>query len=180
MKDCPICDNANLDDAVICCNCGVNFSEITVVGTQVAERVKYNRIGGWLIVIAISIVMNMLLAPVTMWLYITGLQKAKILGEYSTVFTLPAIIGIIYTVVILVLSIYLFVLMYKRKRSFVRTMLCYLIFILLYRIIQYAIARYTGINASQNIKNIFFSIVSTTIWISYLLQSRRVEKTFIN
>lgn len=179
MKDCPICENANLDDAIICCNCGVKFSEITLIGTQVAERVKYNRIGGWLIIIAISIVMNMLLAPVTTWLYITGLQKAKILGEYSTLSTLPAKIGIAYSIVILVLSVCLFILMYKRKKSFVRIIIYYLIFILAYRIIQYGIARYTGVDVLQSLKNMMFSFVSSTIWILYLLQSKRVEKTFI-
>lgn len=58
-------------------------------------------------------------------------------------------------------------------------MIYYLIFILAYRIIQYGIARYTGVDVLQSLKNMMFSLVSSTIWILYLLQSKRVEKTFI-
>lgn len=179
MKDCPKCGNQNLDDAEICCSCGVNFNESTLNGTQAAESFKYDRIGGWLVIVAFSIVFNMLLAPMTTWLYVISLQKAKTLGEYGTVYTLPAKIGIVYTIAMLVLSIYLFILMYKRKRLFVKIMIYYLLFVLIYRIIQYSVTRYTGMDISQSFKNMLLGIVGSTIWILYLLQSKRVERTFV-
>lgn len=178
MKDCSKCGIENLDNAEICCTCGIDLLN-SLDEMQGPEHFKYNRIGGWLILVAFGILVNILLALITTWLYIISLQKAKVLEEYMEVSTLPAKVGILYTAVLLILSVYLLILMYKRKRLFINIMVYYMIFISLYHIIQYGIARYVDMNIAENLDSMMLSIVSSTIWILYILQSKRVEKTFI-
>lgn len=123
--------------------------------------------------------MDVLTAPISIWYQYSNLQKLKVLNEYTDVSTLIAKIGISYSIILFILSVYLLSLMSKGKRSFKYTMISCLLFIALYRGVQYFIVKYIDINVSQSLRYMVISIVSSTVWILYLLKSERVKRTFI-
>lgn len=184
MKICIKCGNKVDNDVSTCESCNASLFRPIIIEKQEDEQEKqnlsqYNTIGGWLIFIGIG----RALAPLFTILSILSYNPLAFYS-YTTVIKSYINFKILSQIVFLMLDIVLINLFLKRKKSFPKAMIWFSILTLVYAILNYVVVASLGlgniINNSSSQRNIVMTIASYSIWIPYLLTSKRVKETFIN
>jgi hypothetical protein len=192
---CAQCGTACPDDGVLCVSCGCEASgsgqddQIRASAPRlgdaapallVEDRPAYvgndelTGIGGWLILVAISLAVNpiLLIAAIAVDLRLLGFGLAAKPG-LAVLIMAEAITNTIMLIAMAGLN----VLFYRRMRQFPRWMITYLI-------AGFVVALCDHIGAmifapSTSWLGVFRSLIGALIWIPYFLQSQRVEQTFV-
>ena len=87
-------------------------------------------------------------------------------------------IGIIFFILLAIVNIYQYL---KMKKSFVKSQIIYLCCSFVFFIVITIILNYLHLEASvQNNSKIFGQTLSTVIWVTYMVKSKRVKNTFVN
>jgi len=139
-------------------------------------RDSYSRIGGWLIVPAIGLV----LSPISLLFYIsseimpafTAVPLSETSGEFRTYLLLDLLLNLLvfaYTIVVAVLF-------FKRRRVAPKLVMSLYLLNLLFIIGERFV--FMSLNELQWIIGIINGIVPSLIWIPYFLLSKRVQATF--
>jgi hypothetical protein len=132
-------------------------------------------IGGWLILVAISLVVSPILILVRIFV------DLQLLGhEYGIKPGLAVLILVeaITNTVMLFAIVGLNVLFYRKRRQFPRWMMTYLIAGFVLGLCDHLAAM--SFNPSASWVAVFRSLIAMLIWVPYFLQSQRVEQTFVN
>ncbi len=149
------------------------------------------KIGGWLILLAIGLVVNPIRLIVTLFTthvpIITGDSWGLLTTESSQYYISgfgPLLIAeIIGNLLCLVLSLYLLRLFFKRQQSFpkwyIRTIFFYLIFITIDSLAASIIIPNSSFLDKETIVSIFSCVFALSIWGTYLMKSQRSKNTFI-
>lgn len=143
---------------------------------------KYKKIGGWLILLGIGIVTSCLLFFITIGTEIRDIINTKDIDYiFAVAHTMGLIIG---WILILIASISFF----KMKKVFINHFINMCIFILLLHIVVVCYLGFLGFFKSadpevskvvwSNVSALFRSIITSSIWIPYLLISKRAKNTF--
>lgn len=162
---------------------------------DVEPRVKDVRakpIGGWLVIVAIGLVLTPLVLIITLVME-EGFYDAY---TWATLWNTEGIQGkpnviliameLVINLVRIVFSTVLIVLFFERRSSVPRLMVILyastLAFIVIDAIFAYAVNGdlYTSVDDVETVKDIFTTLVAAAIWIPYFLISDRVKNTFVN
>lgn len=151
-----------------------------------ADGVKqYNKIGGWLILVAISLVLSILVAVVAFGVDIAALSKYEILSDTTRAsyepMLIPAIVfeGI-YNGIIVVAAIAGLVLMFRLYQHFPRFMIAFYWITAIAAFFEYAAIERLHDRAQSQAAAfaVARAYVFATIWTVYFLRSKRVKGTF--
>lgn len=165
---------------------------MSVARSVVLVGKRYDRIGGWLILVAIGLIIAPLriiifiggdLLPFfssEMWAFLTtpGTEVYNPLWAKLLVFELIAKIGLI--VFTLIVIVYFF-----RKRRILPTMMVFLLILYLILVsVDYFHSNFILLMKDQNsadtLRELIQSIIVCSIWVPYFLFSRRVKGTFVH
>lgn len=138
---------------------------------------RYSKIGGWLILIAIGLV----LSPIFILLFINSeilpVFSAVPLSELSSEFRTYLFFDLAVNLIFFIYIIVVMVLFFKRRRMVPKLMiLLYLINLVLIIVDGFV---FRTLNETQWIFGIINGIATSLIWIPYFLVSRRVKATFV-
>jgi len=144
--------------------------------SQPDGNLSYTRIGGWLILVAIGLV----LSPVSILLFISSdilpAFSAVPLSEVSNEFRFYLYLDLALNLSLFVYIIFVIVLFFKRRtvtpKLVISLYILNLLFILADRLV------FKSINESQWTFGIISGVASSLIWIPYFLISKRVKATF--
>lgn len=173
---CPKCSTKVSDGIAFCPNCGFYIlkymqSTTTVTDNQTTQSSKLQGIGGWLIIVAI----NLMLKP---------------LGLLAELLTIPKIIydlqvkGFAYYYIIfanLIMIAYLIVCnvyFYRKKRDFIKLGIIYYASYPLYLLIFIILINAEAV--AEVVPELIGSFLGGIPFILYLLKSKRVKATFVN
>ncbi len=149
------------------------------------------KIGGWLILLAIGLVFTPIRLVVTLltthfpiitsdsWALLTTESSQYYIFGFGA-FLIAEIIG---NLLCLVLSLYLIRLFFNRQQSFpkwyIGTMFFYLVFITLDSLVGAIIVPNASFVDKDTIMSIFSCVIALFIWGTYLIKSQRSKNTFI-
>lgn len=155
------------------------------------EEEKYQKIGGWLILVGISIVVNpfRLLFPI-------GNLIQVFLNESWTILTTPGttayhpmwapliIFELLGNIAFLVFSIALAVLFFQKRSVLPKVITIFLLLNLAFIVVDFLLANSIPVVASQGnqgpLGEIVRSIIGCLIWVPYFQISKRVKGTFVH
>jgi hypothetical protein len=155
------------------------------------EEQKYQRIGGWLILVGIGIVVN----PLRILLVIGKLIPLFFNGSWKILTTpgtaayhpmwAPSIIfELLGNIAVLVFSIVLAVLFFQKRSVLPKVITAFFLLNLAFVIVDFLLANSIPAIANQGnqapLGEIFRSIILCLIWIPYFLISKRVKGTFVH
>ena len=147
--------------------------------------VIHENIGGWLGLVALGLYATPIV--VAFQIYNGGYFNQNIWDVFITGYNeMPFVTGglfffeLLYNISLISASIFLIVLMHKKRTSFPTLYIYFRVAVVVGLIIDLMWGiKVVGTDASDY-KDLFKSIVGAAIWIPYMLQSKRVEQTFIN
>lgn len=177
--ECPYCKAKDIEnDAKFCTNCGEDF--------------KYKSIGGWLTLMGIGIWLGPIVAIIQIINGYSSVFKDNVWASLTTKGSLyyieyyapTLIIELIINSIFICFSFYLIHLFINKKIKFKKyyTIFAILtpIFILSDAVIVNAIMNTNELFNKEGLNSFIKSIIAACIWIPYIWQSKRSEKTFIN
>ncbi len=145
-------------------------------------------LGGWLVLVSIGVV----LSPFTLAYTLVQSYSAYSLpywhsvtspgGEsYHPLFGPYLIIELLGNITILASTILIAFLYFRKRSSFPRVFIIYMLFDAVFLWLDYALACAIPATASENsLKDPVRITIQCLVWIPYMLQSKRVEATFVN
>lgn len=154
---------------------------------------NYEGLGGWLILIAIGLV----IAPLRMGFLVFRDLLPAFSEETWSVLTTPGtevyhklwapllIFELLTNIIFIVFAIVLLVFLVQKKRLFPKLIIAYLAANLLFLVVDYFGANLIPFVANQtealneSIGEIGRGVIASAIWIPYFLKSRRVKATFV-
>jgi len=160
--------------------------------TTVAARKDLNGIRGWLILVAIGVVVAPIkiiaqIYPVYAQILTDGTWEALTTPgtESYSPYWFPILSGeIVVNIVMVVVSIYIATLFFTKSRLLPRWYIGLLVFTMVFIIIDAFAIRLvypTGeIFDAQTLKEFARTVIASFIWIPYMLVSKRVKATFVN
>lgn len=194
LRMCPTCGSKNLEanpphpappSATTAKQTSYNSSTLTATANQPKG------LGGWLILVGGGLIFGLIKLIVTLIAIYKPLMNDFELKELSDInspayipnFSLLLYAEALVNTFIILLSVYLIYLYFKKKNTFPK----YYIFITLFVIITIPIDAYlTSIVFPEEdmfdkdtVKSFFQSLFSGAIWIPYMVKSKRVKNTFI-
>ncbi len=136
-------------------------------------------IGGWLILPALQV---SAMAPLSMAWNIA--QDVMALPELSRALVLPVVLELMVNAVMLFLTIFVAIRFFQRKRRAVELMLIFYVTMFLSALVGVGMHAWlesiTGKSLpSDSTPHVFRTFISSVIWSSYFLQSKRVKATFV-
>lgn len=150
------------------------------------------KIGGWLILVAIGVVLSpirllMLMGTTYPGIFMDGTWEILTIegsASYSPIWA-PFLLGEIFVnAVFLILGLYLAYLFFTKKASlpkwYLGLALCSSVFIVVDAYIVTLVLPEAEVFDQETLKEFFRSLVSLLIWSPYLLLSQRAKDTFIN
>jgi len=147
----------------------------------------------WLILVAINLVIHPLLYIYylfTTYLPIFTEGKWQLLTSQNSDYYIPGIgAGLIFEVVFhflfLIFSIYLLLFLFEKNKRFPKLCIIYLISVLVYGIIDYAIVQ-SIVQTTPSLAGQFSdntglgrNVISALVWVPYMLKSKLVKATFV-
>lgn len=191
---CPKCGDQRKGSDRFCAKCGASFNNNS--GTPSTARLtpttpKYDKIGGWLVLVAIGIFITPFLLAYGVFDSLSLLSDGGLGAMNSIVPGLGSTIAfeLILDTVLVFIALYLIFLFKDKKKTFPKYYIWYLGASVAYPILDYIIlASFSTENSEmQSILNSTLeeslgSLIGTTIvsaiWIAYMLKSKRVAGTF--
>lgn len=145
------------------------------------EQKSLQGISGWLIIVAIGIVLRPLI-----WIRDMGLYAD--ISEYWELIDLPLKLylaaEILISIIIILSLFYLAFLFFSKKTQFPKIFINVNIGVLLFLFFDFLIFKILFPNDilfdSETIKTTFQNILYACVWIPYVIYSERVKQTFIN
>lgn len=157
----------------------------------VVEHAHLQGLRGWLILVAIGIVLSpfkilVLIYTTYISIFTQGTWEAITtpgMDAYSPLWA-PILIGeIAINISLTLVWVYIAVIFFSKKRTFpkwyIGTLLFTLVFILLDAVAIKAVLPEEPVFDPQTIKDLTRTVVATLIWVPYMLISKRVKATFI-
>lgn len=198
MSSCPVCGGDLTDPAHFCNHAGREpVAEPAPLFSNTPDSDQHLRgIGGWLILVAIGLVVGPLLllaaiAKNAAFLAAPGRVRAEeILPGLSFLVTVQAVTN----AAMLLTGLGLLVLFFRRKRSFPRLYQVWLAAFFVIALVQLTFCPHSAAIGVDNpailaalarihttlVRTALESFLSAAIWISYFAVSRRVRVTFVN
>lgn len=196
---CQECGSSRDKNAKFCPNCGSKFqqkikgeiefakeAENSQVKNQSLKKSQAPKIGGWLYLVAIGIVVSCIFNFGVGILLIKDFKDISLLGEYYIngkidILNIRIILGfyiinVIFTLLILFLSFYSALAFFTKSKNTRFLMLLLYGFLFIYGIIFLAFDVQDYYFPSQNP---IAAIIPPIVWFLYFLKSQRVQKTFI-
>lgn len=144
---------------------------------QPVTNLNYTKIGGWLILVAIGLV----LSAISVLLYISSdilpAFRAVSASQASSELRIYLFLELVLNLSLLVYIIYVIVLFFKRRTATPKLVIS--LYILNFVFIIMDLFVFKSISESQWTFVIIYSVVSSLIWIPYFLVSKRVKGTFV-
>ena len=166
-----------------------NGNSENIAKHQTKDKSVKQGIGGWLILPAIGV----LVGPIVFIFQMISYNEIFTDGTYDTLtasstevplFKYLIWTEVTYNVILLSASLWLFYTMGARKKIFPKLYISIAIASLLFLILDTLAASivFPTINVvdDESIKDIFKLLISTVVWVPYMLVSKRVKNTFIN
>ena len=143
---------------------------------QDTER-QLEGIAGWLILPAIGLVLNPILASIGLFLLLRMYRDAARAG-YGSVYVLEMIVGF----GLLLLAVYAAIQFFGKKKGAPRTMIILISANLVASLVLLGIESSAGPEALavESAKQLPIQIAAAVIWIPYFLVSKRVKATFVS
>lgn len=185
---CYKCGKEKGEGDKFCQNCGVSFDGATSIG----DGKNYNKIGGWLIVVAIGLIIQPFQLLYGVFDNVSNLKET---GLETFNYLIPGLgYGLIFEVIIDIILVfvvlYLIFLFKDKKKIFPKYYIWYLGFSIIYLVLDYLV--FASLSATDpEIQSILDTIIDeqsstvlggitgSVIWLLYILRSKRVKKTFI-
>lgn len=142
-------------------------------------------IGGWLYLMAIGIVVSPILNAVHLHQLVTALQEADwgIIRKLGSIDFLQIVFGLVIQVFMLIFSIILAGLFFRRRASFPRTFIVYIVALFFLGAIGVLLVTYSPSATTESVSAAsafpIYVFILGAIWTSYLRRSERVKKTFV-
>ena len=188
MTSCSQCASAFQEGVAVCVQCGAAIEQGTTQIHQDASAwpgsvepvVRARRFGGWLIVVALSLAISLLLHLHGVYTNLTYLCSSR----YQAILAaMPKVSGImlyeaITNTVLLAAIIGLNVLFYRKRKSFPGLMITYLVGQIVPVLIDALLVQ--GFKPAAGMAVFQGSILPAMILIPYYLRSERVKLTFIH
>lgn len=150
------------------------------IAPPAAAAKDLNGIGGWLILVAINLVLapiGLLFALSTDFIFLLGGKIQHVLASHPGVGGMLVFDGI-FDVALLAVLIVLNILFYGKKKIFPRW---FIVFLAVSVIVSVAIREFMfGYVPTYPSLTAFGSFASACVWIGYFLNSERVKQTFVN
>ncbi|MFL0245580.1 DUF2569 domain-containing protein [Candidatus Clostridium stratigraminis] len=150
---------------------------------------KYDKIGGWLILVAIGLCISIVLNLPTFIKTINSINSKAwpLLTTIGTKYYQAGLKEAIYFeiigfFIILITNLLCIIFFFKKKRLFPKLMISLLTFNLIFQITQHIIViSNTSFNANSTLTNLQLAkpFITALVWIPYFILSERVKKTFI-
>jgi hypothetical protein len=164
---------------------------MAVVQSSNDDPKKYDKIGGWLILCAVGLLLYPVQTAVSLfteiipafseknWFMLTSPDSAS----YHPLWGPLLIMELLGNVCFLILSAAVSVLFFKQRKFFPKLALVFIALNLIFVGLDYYLARILLINTDPaNLEptvNLVRTLAASIIWASYLMFSKRVKKTFI-
>lgn len=153
---------------------------------------QYKKIGGWLILVAIGLV----LTPLRFLVVVVKDLLPVFSGETWSILTTPGteayhpflapllIFELIGNIAFVVFAIVVAIFFFKRQKIVPKLMIAFLFSNLAFVVIDYFVADSIPFIASQNdpesLRELIRVLIGCLIWVPYFLVSKRVKGTFVN
>ena len=154
------------------------------------DKKNYDKIGGWLILCAVGLLLYPVQTAVTLF---TKIVPALSQNSWSTL-TSPAsasyhplwgpllMMELVGSVCFLVFSIFVILFFLKRRKFVPKLAVVFMALNLVFVAVDYYLARTVLLEAEpvnlESTVNLIRTLVASVIWISYFLYSKRVKRTF--
>jgi hypothetical protein len=172
----------------------LNDTEKQILASSTIKKVeeeKYQKIGGWLILVGIGIVVNpiRLLLPIGKLIPILFEGKWKILTTpgttaYHPMWAPSIIFELVGNIAFLVFSIVLAILFFQKRSVLPKVITTFLLLSLAFVVVDFLLANSIPVVASQGnqgpLGEIVRSIIVCLIWVPYFQISKRVKGTFVH
>ena len=166
---CPSCNFEENNETSVRCSCGYEVSY--------NEEPNYTKLGGWLLFVLLGQVLTILFYSINLIIWVGALN-----GEPSYLVKQE----IIYSIIILVPSVFILFLLLKKSKILPVIMISYYIVAILL-----TFSRYLRIKSMTNLPNYYdhlngaidlavYTFVSCAVWAAYFKFSKRVKNTFVN
>lgn len=193
MLICPKCNAENIDGVNFCRECGADITQNKNSSQPQTNHIeKYESIGGWLILVAIGLILSPLMIagqtfPMYSEIFSNGTWEA--ISTVSSETYNPALaflikLEMLINGVLFLIWIYMWFLFFSKKREFPMWFITISLFTLIFIIVD-AVAISSVMSNEENFdadtaKQFFRSLISSMVWIPYMLISKRVKSTFVN
>jgi len=190
---CTKCGNKRKEDEKFCVSCGASFdTDSPNVATQTAVVQNYEKIGGWLILVGIGLVLTPFLLAYGVFDSLSLLSDGGLKAMNSLIPGLGSAIAfeLVLDTILIFVALYLIFLFKDKKKNFPKYYIWYLSASIAYLVLDYIIlASLSTTNSemqaildstlSESLGSLVGTTVASAIWIAYMLKSKRVASTFI-
>jgi len=164
---------------------------MAVAQSSIKDQKEYDKIGGWLILWAIGLLLYPVQTAVSLFTdIIPALSETNphMLTSPDSIAYHPLgspllIMELVGNVCFLIFSISVIVFFFSRRRFFPKLAIVFIALNLIFVGLDYFLARAILIKAdpvdAESIVNFIRTLVASTIWIFYFIFSKRVKRTFI-
>jgi len=162
------------------------------VATQTAVVQNYEKIGGWLILVGIGLVLTPFLLAYGVFDSLSLLSDGGLKAMNSLIPGLGSAIAfeLVLDTILIFVALYLIFLFKDKKKNFPKYYIWYLSASIAYLVLDYIIlASLSTTNSemqaildstlSESLGSLVGTTVASAIWIAYMLKSKRVASTFI-
>jgi hypothetical protein len=191
---CSKCGNQRKENDKFCAKCGASFNNEanTATTTQSTPALqKYDKIGGWLVLVAIGLFITPFLLAYGVFDSVSLLSDGGLEVMNSVVPGLGSAIAfeLVLDTILVFVALYLIFLFKDKKKTFPKYYIWYLGASVAYLILDYIILASLSTTNSEmqailnsTLEESLGSLIGTTIvsaiWIAYMLKSKRVAGTF--
>ncbi|NMO96110.1 DUF2569 domain-containing protein [Paenibacillus lemnae] len=155
-----------------------------------AEKKKPKGLGGWMILVQISILLSLIISSFALnnTIIVLGSEELKLFSDETSIYYEPVLMPLIWFELLvlvsqLILLVVIIFLLYRRKRAFPKTMIGFMVLGAVAGILDHAVINQISFITEEELahssKVVGRTIFYSAIWIPYLLRSKRVKNTFV-
>lgn len=190
---CIKCGNKRKEGDKFCASCGTTLGKDSPNGaTETVVTQNYEKIGGWLILVGIGLVLMPFLLAYGVFDSLPLLSNGGLETMNSLIPGLGSAIAfeLALDTILIFVTLYLAFLFKDKKKNFPKYYIWYLSASIIYLVLDYMIlASFSTTNSemrgildstlSESLGSLIRTTVASVIWIAYMLKSKRVAGTFI-
>lgn len=190
---CTKCGSKRKEGDKFCVSCGASYdTDSPNIAAQTPVKQNYEKIGGWLILVGIGLVLTPFLLAYGVFDSLSLLSDGGFEAINSVVPGLGSAIAfeLVLDTVLVFVALYLIFLFKDRKKNFPKYYIWYLGASIAYLVLDYIIlASLSTTNSemqaildstlSESLGSLLGTTIVNAIWIAYMLKSKRVAGTFI-